>query len=106
LKSPRSWFDWIIKGNPPVIDSYSGFFGLKSQFYPFHPGWKSELIAPFAIIAAMPEKKRKTGDRPVFESIRKPTAPPSRKFGEGKPEEKARPSGRKSKHKKRNEYTE
>ena len=48
------------------------------------------------------QRKRKTkrDDRPVFDSIRKPTAPPSRKFGSNVPEEKLRPSLRKVKHKK------
>lgn len=52
-------------------------------------------------------KKKKRGnrsggdkERPIFDSIRKPTAPPSRKIGENKPDEKARPSRRKQKHKK------
>ncbi len=36
---------------------------------------------------------------PVFDAIRKPTAPPSRKFGAEKPDELARPSLRKAKHK-------
>jgi hypothetical protein len=44
--------------------------------------------------------KNKPGDRPVFDSIRKPTAPPSHKLGQDKPEEKVHPAGRKSKHKK------
>jgi hypothetical protein len=44
-------------------------------------------------------KKRKRDERPVFDSIRKPTAPPSRKFGRDKPDEKVRPSLRKAKHK-------
>ena len=48
--------------------------------------------------------KRKTRvndpERPVFDSIRKPTAPPSRKFGSEVPAEKLRPSLRKTKHKK------
>ena len=48
----------------------------------------------------MSGKKKKKDERPVFDSIRKPTAPPGRKFGEEKPGEKARPSGRKIKHKK------
>lgn len=39
--------------------------------------------------------------RPIFDSIRKPTAPPGQKIGENKPEEKARPSLRKIKHKKK-----
>lgn len=45
-------------------------------------------------------KKGKDEKRPVFDSIRKPTAPPARKFGGDKPEEKVRPSLRKVKHKK------
>jgi len=48
----------------------------------------------------MPGKKKKP-DRPIFDAIRKPTAPPSRKFGKAKPEEKANPTGRKIKHKKK-----
>ena len=47
----------------------------------------------------MRSRKRKPEVRPVFDSIRKPTAPPSRKFGDQKPEEKARPAGRRRKHK-------
>lgn len=49
----------------------------------------------------MSVKKKKKEERPVFDSIRKPTAPPSRKIGKDKPEEKAKPSRRKSKHKKK-----
>jgi len=45
------------------------------------------------------KKKPKREERPVFDSIRKPTAPPSRKFGDASPEEKAHPSLRKVKHK-------
>ncbi|CAN5427662.1 hypothetical protein BH10ACI3_BH10ACI3_14100 [soil metagenome] len=45
-------------------------------------------------------KKKKKAERPVFDSIRKPTAPPSRKIGSDVPEEKIRPSLRKVKHKK------
>lgn len=49
----------------------------------------------------MPGKKKKKDEKPVFDSIRKPTAPPSVKFGTGsRPEEKIHPSGRKTKHKK------
>jgi hypothetical protein len=46
------------------------------------------------------------GERPVFDSIRKPTAPPSRKLGPEKPEEKAHPSKRKIKHKQRADQDE
>ena len=45
--------------------------------------------------------KGKKDDRKIFNSIRKPTAPPSRTLGEEKPDEKAHPSRRKTKHKKR-----
>jgi len=49
----------------------------------------------------MEGKKKKKPDRPVFDSIRKPTAPPSRRIGTIKPDEKAHPSRRKTKHKKK-----
>ncbi|MDQ3043516.1 MAG: hypothetical protein M3R11_14230 [Acidobacteriota bacterium] len=49
----------------------------------------------------MKERKRKKPERPVFDSIRKPTAPPSQKFGSDKPAEKANPARRKTKHKKK-----
>jgi hypothetical protein len=45
-------------------------------------------------------KKKKVEERPVFDSIRKPTAPPSQKFGGPRPDEKVLPSQRKAKHKK------
>lgn len=45
--------------------------------------------------------KRKKPERPVFDSIRKPIAPPGQKIGENKPEEKVHPSLRKTKHKKK-----
>lgn len=49
----------------------------------------------------MGRQKRGVEKRPVFDSIRKPTAPPGKKFGEDKPEDRARPSLRKTKHKKK-----
>ena len=51
--------------------------------------------------AVMNRKRRKKDERPVFDSIRKPTAPPSRKIGQEKPNEKARPSLRKTKYKRK-----
>jgi hypothetical protein len=51
----------------------------------------------------MSSKKKKKSELPIFDSIRKPTAPPSRKIGQEKPEEKALPSNRKSKHKKKDD---
>jgi hypothetical protein len=47
----------------------------------------------------MPSKKKKKPERPVFDSIRKPIAPPSRQIGKNKPEEKIHPTNRKVKHK-------
>lgn len=44
--------------------------------------------------------KKKKPERPVFDSIRKPTAPAGQKFGKDKPDEKANPVQRKTKHKK------
>ena len=49
--------------------------------------------------------KLKKEERKIFDSIRKPTAPPSRKFGEDKPGERVHPSQRKAKHKKKLEPT-
>ncbi len=46
------------------------------------------------------KKKSKKVDRPIFDSIRKPIAPPTQKIGKNKPDEKARPALRKVKHKK------
>lgn len=42
--------------------------------------------------------------RPVFDSIRKPLAPPGHPLTRAKPDEIARPAGRKAKHKRRPEY--
>lgn len=47
------------------------------------------------------KKKKKTESRSIFDSIRKPVAPPSQKIGKDKPEEKIHPSLRKTKHKKK-----
>lgn len=51
----------------------------------------------------MEGRKKKKPVRPIFDSIRKPTAPPSQKFGDEKPEEKIHPSRRKVKHKKKDD---
>jgi len=51
----------------------------------------------------MDGKKKKKVKRPIFDSIRKPTAPPGQKFGRAKPEEKANPARRKSKYKKKDD---
>lgn len=54
-----------------------------------------------AILFVMAAKRRKKKDRSIFDSIRKPVAPPSQRFESDKPEEKIHPSLRKTKHKKR-----
>jgi hypothetical protein len=58
------------------------------------------------MVLSMGGRKKKKPELPVFDSIRKPTAPPSKKFGEDRPEEKARPSQRKVKHKKKEDSSE
>jgi hypothetical protein len=50
--------------------------------------------------------KKKGRDKTIFGSIRKPTAPPSRKIGEDKAEERIHPAVRKVKHKKKIESDE
>jgi len=49
------------------------------------------------------KRKKATRKRPIFESIRKPSAPPGHPMSHAKPEEKARPAGRKAKHKQKPE---
>jgi hypothetical protein len=46
-------------------------------------------------------RKRKSSRKAglIFDSIRKPSAPPGHPLSHAKPEEKARPAGRKAKHK-------
>lgn len=46
-------------------------------------------------------EKKKRRERQIFESIRKPLAPPGHAMSHAKPEEKARPAGRKAKHKRK-----
>jgi len=48
-------------------------------------------------------QRKSTEERPVFDSIRKPVAPPTRRFQDDAREEKIHPSLRKSKHKRRTE---
>jgi hypothetical protein len=45
--------------------------------------------------------KKKDRSKSIFGSIRKPTAPPSQKMGEAKPESRIHPAKRKSKHKRK-----
>jgi hypothetical protein len=49
-----------------------------------------------------PSKRgKKTIERPVFDVIRKPLAPPGHPLSHAKPDERARPAMRKAKHKRR-----
>jgi len=53
-----------------------------------------------------PPKSKRQPARPVFDSIRKSGAPPGHPLSRAKPDEVARPAGRKAKHKQRPEATE
>jgi hypothetical protein len=52
-----------------------------------------------------PPKTKRQQARPIFDSIRKPTAPPGHPLSRAKPDEVARPAMRKAKHKRRPEVT-
>jgi hypothetical protein len=54
----------------------------------------------------MAGRRKKKIERPVFDSIRKPVAPPTKEFGTQKPESTAHPAARKIKHKKKIETEE
>ena len=47
--------------------------------------------------------RKKLADKVIFSSLRKPVAPPGHPLTQAKPDEKARPAGRKAKHKRRPE---
>ena len=52
------------------------------------------------------KRNKATGkERPVFDSIRKPSAPPGHPMTHAKPDEKARPAARKAKHKQKPEFS-
>jgi hypothetical protein len=53
-----------------------------------------------------PQKTKRAGARPVFDSIRKPIAPPGHPLSHAKPDEVARPAQRKAKHKRRPDTSE
>lgn len=55
---------------------------------------------------ATAKKKLKRRAGVLFQSIRKPLAPPGHPLSHAKPEEKARPAGRKAKHKRKVEVTD
>jgi len=47
------------------------------------------------------KSEKKSPAKPIFDSIRKPNAPPGHPLSRSKPDEVARPAGRKAKHKSR-----
>jgi hypothetical protein len=49
--------------------------------------------------SAKKQTKKAAAARPVFDSIRKPLAPPGHPLTRAKPEERAHPAERKAKHK-------
>ena len=51
--------------------------------------------------SAKKQTKKAAAARPVFDSIRKPVAPPGHPLARAKPEERAHPAERKAKHKRR-----
>lgn len=52
------------------------------------------------------DKRPKNEGRQIFDNIRKPIAPPGHPLSDAKPDEKARPSLRKAKHKRREEQSD
>ena len=58
------------------------------------------------MITRRDKNTKKRERRPVFDGIRKPGAPPGHPIANAKPDEKARPAGRKAKHKRRPEDAE
>ena len=52
------------------------------------------------------KRGKKSVERPIFDAIRKPLAPPGQTFSRAKPEERAHPAQRKVKHKQRPEIGE
>lgn len=53
-----------------------------------------------------PRKAKRPQGRVVFDGIRKPNAPPGHPLSQAKPDEIARPAGRKAKHKRPPEVSE
>lgn len=58
------------------------------------------------VTRSSPRKGKRQQARPLFDSIRKPAAPPGHPIARAKPDEVARPAGRKAKHKQRPESTD
>ncbi len=60
----------------------------------------------YCIVLEVSDGKKRKNRKSVFESIRKPTAPPSAKIGERRPDDKVHPSLRDTKHKKKEELND
>jgi hypothetical protein len=60
---------------------------------------RSEREAESALKKTQHKARKKSAARPVFDSIRKPLAPPGHALSHAKPEPRARPAMRKAKHK-------
>jgi hypothetical protein len=87
--------------------SIEPWFQISSPQNPARFFWRYGCDFLSAILPyIMSGRKKKKEERPVFDSIRKPTAPPGHKFGGDKPEEKIHPAGRKIKHKRPKELEE
>jgi len=65
----------------------------------------SKAVSGVSVIIShnMSAKKKKKPERPIFDSIRKPVAPPNQKIGTDKPEERIHPARRKIKHKRKDD---
>jgi len=55
---------------------------------------------------AMKSSRSRKRKKSIVNSIRRPLAPPGHPLTQAKPDEKARPAGRKAKHKRRPEETD
>ena len=64
-------------------------------------GTQADSSGDSDIIRRMAAGRKKKRNDSIFESIRKPTAPPTRTVGTKRPNEKVDPAGRSAKHKKR-----
>lgn len=61
------------------------------------------MLEPFDILSGMGRKKKPPERADLFKTIRKPTAPPSERFGPEKRSDKLDPVRRKVKHKQKTE---
>ncbi len=73
-------------------------FGVISATYNF-----TQEPAEMVTKSILGKTSRKKVRQPIFEGIRKPLAPPGHPLSHAKPDAKARPAGRKAKHKRKPE---